>query len=119
MSKRNVLDRGVCVASALALLLAVMTSPIRPVDTLRTCSPPNCLRRNFAIPPTHTARHFLKLATLGASLVKAVRSENEEEKLSRASRPAWYFFGLLPSPNASSSKLITPGLIRVSQPLRC
>jgi hypothetical protein len=121
MSDRNILNRGICVASALALLVAVMTSPIRSLCPVNACSRLDCLRRNFAIPATHPARISLKTVVLRTAPVKAVRSETEEEKLSGTSCPAWCASDLPPSssPKAPAWAPATFGLAQSSQPLRC
>jgi hypothetical protein len=127
MADRNVLNRWICVASALALLVAVMTSPLRPLGSDGALSRPDCLQRNFATPPTRfatpptrSASLSLKSVTLRVAPVKAVCSENEEQ-LSKAKCPAWCPLG---PPLSSSLKTLAwapaaLGLTRASQPLRC
>lgn len=48
MSNRGRFQRWVCVASAVSLLAAVMTSPIFPLPRPGRASAPNYLRRDFA-----------------------------------------------------------------------
>jgi hypothetical protein len=121
MGGGNILNRWICIASALALLAAVMTSPLQPSIDHNAFSRPGFLRRNFAIPPTRSAFLSLKSVSLRAVSVKAVRSENEDEKLSRAARPAWCSLSLPPSPLLSEMPCAPAanGLARASKPLRC
>jgi hypothetical protein len=121
MAARNIVNRWICVASALAVLVAVMTSPIRPLTPGDALFHPNCLRRNFGIPPTRSASFSLKSLTQRAAPVKAVRSENEEEKPNRVA----YSDGCCLSPPPSSSLKTLAwappalGLTPASPPLRC
>jgi hypothetical protein len=121
MADRNVLTRWICVASALALLVAVMTSPLQPLSSNGGLSRPDCLRRNFALPLSGSASVSLKSITLRTVPVKAVRSENEQEKQSRAACPSWCSLGLPPTFSLQSLAWAPPalGLTRASQPLRC
>lgn len=123
MADRNVLNRWICIASALALLVAVMTSPLQPLSSNGGLglSRPDCLRRDFAIPLTHSATHPLKSLTLRTAPVKAVRSESEEENLSRAAAPSWNHLGLPPSFSHQAPAWAPADLVptRASQPLRC
>src|SRR5947209_7011292 len=118
MIRRTYLNHGICLTSALALLVAVMTSPLRPLSPSGTSSHLDCLRRNFALPSAHTT--YLRVKCLRAAPVKAVRSEREDEKLGRTKSPAGCSF-----PQPLSLSLKTPGsapgvfpLARTSQPLR-
>jgi hypothetical protein len=77
MGSRNLSNHGIRVASALALLLAVLTSPIRPPSS---DVPPGetYLRRNFAL----LASHPIRLSATTASppeRVKAIRSLKEDD----------------------------------------
>lgn len=56
MRRPLVLNHAIRLASALALLVSVMTSPIRPIASSRV-SHPNHLRRNFGIPGKVPASH--------------------------------------------------------------
>jgi hypothetical protein len=121
MADRNVLNRWICVASALALLVAVMTSPLHPLSSSGGLSRPDCLRRNFAIPLPRSTSGPLKSLTLRIAPVKAVRAENEQDKLSRAACPSWCSLVLPPSFSLQALAWAPPalGLTRASQPLRC
>jgi hypothetical protein len=121
MTSLNTHKRGICVAAALALLAAVMTSPIRPLASLGALSCPDALQCNLAIPLTQPAHLSLKSVTPRGATINAVRSENEEEELGRAESPAGCFVCC-----PLSASLKTPararavfGLTQASQPLRC
>lgn len=121
MTDRTSLKRWICVASALALLVAVITSPLRALSSSGALARSDGFRRNLAIPPTRSASFALKSVTLRTAPVKAVRSETEEEKLSRAACPARYSLGP-PAASPLRSPARTPagfGPPRTSQPLRC
>src|SRR4051794_10764015 len=97
MADRNFLNRWICIGSVLTVLVAVLTSPLCPLTPQGTLSRPHCLRRNFAIPPTRSAYLSPKSLIQRAAPVKAVRSENEEEKLGRAVCPALCSLGPPPA----------------------
>lgn len=121
MLGKNVIKRGICIASALSLLVAVMTSPIRPSIHALSHTRPNCLRRNYAIPPSHSTRHSVVSIALRVITVKAVRSEEEERKLGRMTSPAWCSFDVPPVPaiETSTQDTATFGFMPTAQLLRC
>ena len=119
MSSREILKRGICIASALALLLAVMTSPIRPSSAAGGYPRPDCLRRNFAIPPTHSTRLSVTSVTSLSGRVKALRSESEEEVSRTASPPCSPFDSPPPPVSFPLGDLTAFVLIRSTRPLRC
>ena len=110
MSDGTFLNRGLCVATAAALLVAVMTSPIRSSDdTLR----PDYLRRNFGVPSQDAHRLASKSIPLRTVQVKAVSTANQEKPGRAASptrrssdlpharslgRPSWDRAGFAPPP---------------------
>ena len=116
MLRQIVHNRGLCVTSTLALLVAVMTSPVRP---LGPASRPDCVRLNFSVPPIHSPHLFLRSAALRAAPVKAVHTE-KKESLSRDVSPAWCS---LTPPSSTSLKTTShplEGLLtQASRPLRC
>ncbi len=120
MSSRDVLNRGICVASALALLVAVMTSPIRPSNLARALSRPDCLRRNFAIPPTHSTRPSAMSIASPSARIKAVLSE-EEEKTGGTTCSACCSSDLprMPSLKPPAWGPASFGLLQAPRPLRC
>ena len=102
MADRTVLHRWICVASALALLVAVMTSPLRPLSLERRPLPSRLPPPQLRHPTDPFGLFSLKSLTLRFGPVKAVRSENEEKKPVRAACPAWYSLGLPPSSSLRS-----------------
>lgn len=121
MVDRKLYNRWICVASALALLVAVMTSPLRPLRINGASSPPDCLRRNYAIPPTRSISLSLKSISPRAASIKAVRSENEEKRLARLACSAWWSLVLSPSPSLKFLPCVPAvlGPTRASLSLRC
>jgi hypothetical protein len=81
MPKQFVRDRAIRLATALALLAAVMTSPIRPPKASGDGSHVDCLRRNFGIPAKADTTH--RLASTAPSRVVQVKA------LSSESKPDW------------------------------
>ena len=67
MASGTSLNTCIRVASAVALLMAVVTSPIRPSGSTRSLSP-NYVRRNLALPPTPPTR--LPAVSVSSSLVR-------------------------------------------------
>jgi hypothetical protein len=67
-----------CIASAIALVVAVVVSPVRPVPG--AAAVPNYLRRNFATPSNHTSGHPAKSVVSGQVRVKAIASKAEEKR---------------------------------------
>jgi hypothetical protein len=124
---RNAYHRGVCIASTLALLVAVMTSPIRTPGSTNPPAGPDYLRRNFSLAPTrsshsgHSSHSPLKSVTLRTTAVKAVRQEDQRAKLGTAVRIS--LSALSPPPSASPrSGCRTPTAFvpdRGPRPLRC
>ena len=121
MSERDTLNRGIGAAAALALLVAVMTSPIRPASALGTGRRAGHHRRNFAMPPSHSTRLCVTSVTPRAMPLKAVRMESEVEENSGAPCPAGP--ALVPPPpaplQAPDRDWATAGGGRVPPPLRC
>src|SRR5947209_14578837 len=81
MSSRDILKNGIRVASVLALLAAVLSSPIRPSTVAGRSPHPNFFRRSFALPPTYSNGPSGPSITSPSTRIKAVRSQNEEERL--------------------------------------
>jgi len=118
MSNRSVLDHATCIAFALALPVAVMTSPIRPSRSAGGSVRTPYLRRNFALPPTHSTRLSATLIASPPDRVKTLSSGNEEEQ-SRTARPAYDSLELPPPPSLSPARDLTWVPIRATRPLRC
>lgn len=79
MSNRTCLKNGIHVVSSLALLVAVMTSPIRPALLNPHRSPRDFLRRNFGIPRSTSSRFDTKSISATPVPFKAFINEGEEE----------------------------------------
>jgi hypothetical protein len=96
-------DHGVHILAALALLLAVMSSPIRPTRESQTASYPNYLPRNFAILETWQSGHLAMSALPSLRGRDAFDSDTEEEldadiedELTVTSPPASVSFEVIP-----------------------
>lgn len=120
MSERSLVRGLLDLAFAAALLVAVMTSPIRPPVSKTNLSRANYLRRNFGLPPTHSSRLFAIRDTSHPATVRILFSETEEE--SNAA------MGPVPGPFLSPSilpfkpafrDLAGTGPISAPRPLRC
>ncbi len=79
MAIRHFLHRGLRVATAVALLVAVMTSPIRAPRSPGRSAHPNYLRRNFGMPKAHSSHRRTAPVTSRVVVVKAFQSENADE----------------------------------------
>jgi hypothetical protein len=117
---RHHLDRAIRFGSALAVLAAMMTSPIRPPSVGSGPVVPNYLRRNFAVPPALSTRLCALSQLLPASPMKAVRAEVEEESAGPEAIPTWHpaglAYSLAPRTARDPSGPVNPG---TSRPLRC
>ncbi len=80
MAHPRLLNHGLRLAVALALLVSVMTSPIRPQRPSTDYGRSDCFRRNFAMPKDGSSHHRSP-APIHARVVqvKALHSEAEEE----------------------------------------
>lgn len=126
MSGRFV-DRGVRILVAAALLLAVMSSPMRPTRASRNAPPPGYLRRNFAI------FEVWQIGQLAMSALPALREEasfdsgTEEERdadiedeLSGSSPPAPVPFEVIPTPCPEPRSQVAGFAVALAaRPLRC
>ena len=74
------------IASAAAILLAVMISPIRPAKCANGSVDPECFRRNFGPSKVIPASVSLKQVPSRLIQLKAISCENDEEKLAGAKR---------------------------------
>jgi len=75
---------GICLVCALALLIAVMTSPLLPSRTGSKSFQMICLMRNYSTPPTPSTRHCFKSTADGnmadtAEFGREVENEKVEE----------------------------------------
>lgn len=115
-------NRAICIISALALLVTVVTSPVRSWGPLDLLSPPPILGNSLVVPLVHPAHLFLKSVSLRVAPVKAVPSEkDEEEKISGDSLQTRLAGGMPPalSPGKSARALPSFASSPTSLPLRC
>jgi hypothetical protein len=111
---------GICLGCTIVLLVAVMSSPIRPMLSASTSSP-DCLRRNFAVPTTKSkaARVSARPASSDRVRIKALTSENEEELRGMADSTS-RLTDLSPTPSPNSAQAVAAhGSISAPHPLRC
>ena len=76
---------GICLVCALALLIAVMTSPLLPSRTGSKSFQMICQMRNYSTRPTPSTRHCFKSTADGnmadtAEFGREVENENDEER---------------------------------------
>jgi hypothetical protein len=106
---------------SLALLASVLVAPIRTSGFVSVSSRPDCLRRNFALPPGQpTTRLDSAMATDAVLREKALHSENEEQDgADPLDEPRVSF--LIPSSfrKVPDRQLIAPRSILPLYPLRC
>lgn len=122
---RRFVTHGICILAAVALLLAVMSSPIRPVG--RSTPPPNYLTRNFAILKFGHIGQFAMPARPTSRVADALQSEIEderdadiEEEPTVTSPPASVCFEVIPSPCPPPySERVSFAVALASRPLRC
>lgn len=119
MASRTLLSKGVNVAAAIALIVAVLTSPIRHPRRAFLTSPLECLRRNFALPQPHTAPSPHVPVKARVVQIKALPSVSEE-RLSDGGRLDFYIL----DPGFSFTIIpvgiqFAPSLTGVIHPLRC
>jgi hypothetical protein len=126
---RRFIDHGIPILAVVALLLAVISSPVRPTRASHAAPPPNYLPRNFAIlemghsgPSAISARPSLRE---GHSLRSDIEDELDaeidlEDELTVASPPASGSFDVLPSPCPEPySELVRFAVALAARPLRC
>lgn len=126
MTGRTV-DHGLRILTAAALLLAVMSSPIRPTRASHAPPPPNYLHRNFAIPNdghsglfAMSARPSLREGGALASEIEDERDAEIEDELTVRSAPApGSFDRLRPLCPKAPCALMDVALPLAARPLRC
>jgi hypothetical protein len=122
MSNQSHLNLAIRFATALALVAAVMTLPIRPAITAigRGNSEIDCLHRNIAIPGKATTHHR-PTAPVNSRVVQ-VKALSSSSKLSRTACVVGRCLGLTSPPSRLPDRLsstLTSGLDRAAHPLRC
>jgi len=118
---------GIGILAAVALLLAVVSSPIRPARASHTAASPNCLPRNFAIHKVAQSGQFAMPArpSLREAAPRPTDIEDEldadiEDELTVTSPPASGSFDILPSPCLEPySERVSLALAFAVRPLRC
>lgn len=121
MADRTTFHHAIGITAAAALLVAMITSPMRSSGSPGPLSSPDRVPGHLAFPLIHPTHFSPKSVALRAAPVKAVPSENDEKKLGRAASAGWCVAGVPSSPSfqspARALAIIAPS--RVSQPLRC
>ncbi len=99
MANQRLLNNGIRVAAALALVVAVMSSPIRPMRATNGARSDHFLR-NFVMPKGGSGHHRSPAPPLSRVLqVKALHAESEDKPRGTAGRATFLF---LPPPALSS-----------------
>ena len=120
MFKRRTHNTGLRILAALALVVAVLTSPIRPTKWLGAGGERDCLRRNFALAKVSPLPCSVKQVPSRLVQVKAIASETDEEEFTGAVRSAVSYFDLHSTPSTKPGRNpISPGLALTIHPLRC
>ena len=126
MSRRFV-DHGIRILAAVALLLAVMSSSIRPTRASHTAPSPNYLPRNFAILEIGHSGQFAMSARPTLREADSLQSDIEDEldadiedELTVTSPPASVSFDVLPAPCPKPyPELVSFAVPLAARPLRC
>jgi len=121
-------NHGVCILVAIGLLVAVISSPIRP-SASHTTYPPNHFLRNFAILKIGQSGQFAMSARCSLRKADSLQSDIEvedeldadiEDELTVTSPPASVRFDVFPSPCPEPySKLVSFAVALAARPLRC
>jgi hypothetical protein len=126
MTRRFVV-KGICILAAVALLLAVMFSPIRPTRASQATPPPNYPPRNFGILKFGQSAQFVMSARPSLREVDSLQSDLEDEldadiedDPTVTSPPTSVSFDVLPSPRPEPySELASFAVALSTRPLRC
>ena len=120
-------DHGIRILAAVALLLAVMCSPIRPTRASHTAPSPDDLPRNFVILNNGYSGQFAISARPSLREADSLQSDIEDEldadiedELTVKSPPASVSFDVLPSPCPEPySERVSFAVALAARPLRC
>jgi hypothetical protein len=120
-------DHGIRNLAAVALLLAVISSPIRPTRASQTTPSPNSLPRNVVILNNGYSGQFAMSARPSLREADSLRSDIEDEldadiedELTVKSPPASVSFDVLPSPCPEHhSERVRFAVALATRPLRC
>jgi hypothetical protein len=124
---RRFVDHAIPVLVAVALLLAVKTSPTAPTRASHPATSPNYLPRNLAILQIGHSVQFAMSAGPSLREADSLQSNIEEEldadiedELTVTSPPASVSFDVLPSPCPKPySELVSFAVPLAARPLRC
>lgn len=121
MSHPSLLKNAIRFATAVALLVSVMTSPIRPAPRASGSSRPDCFRRNFGIPSKATTNHRPHIpATARIIQVKAVSSESKPDWMTPTAYHASALTDSLFSSSIGAERYSSAlSIDRAIHPLRC
>jgi hypothetical protein len=120
-------DHGNRILAAVALLLAVLSSPIRPTRESHSSFSPHPLQRNFAIlkighgtPFAMAARRCLREADSLQPDIEGQLDAEFEDELTISSPPASVSFDVLPAPCPKPYReLVRFAVPLATRPLRC
>jgi hypothetical protein len=124
---RRFVDHGIRILAAVALLMAVISSPIRPTGLSYTAPSPNFRPRNLAMLKIWhsgqlgiSARPCLREADSLQSQIEDELDADIEDEVLVASPPAPVAFELLASPRAEPcSERVRFAVPLAARPLRC
>jgi hypothetical protein len=121
MPDRQSLVFTLWLTTSLALLASVLAAPIWTSGFITVSSRPDCLRRNFALPPGQpTTRLSAAMATDAVLQVNALASEDEEQDRADAlDEPRVSFLIPCSLRKVPDRQLIPPQSILSLYPLRC
>jgi hypothetical protein len=121
MSHQSLKSNAIRLLAAVALLVSVMVSPIRPAPVSGRTSHPDYLRRNFDIPGKATTHHRPHTpVTSRVVKVKAVSSQRKVDWSNPpAARPGADLTCPPPSDRPSGDSTVAGGTDRATRPLRC
>jgi hypothetical protein len=103
------------------LLASVLVVPIRTSEFVTVSSQPDCLRRDFGLPPGQSATRFSKAMATDAVLeVDALPSESEEQERADAlDEPRVSFLIPCSFRKVPDRQFIDPHSVLTLYPLRC
>ncbi len=120
-------DQGIRILAAMALLLAVIFSPIRPTGLAYRADTPNRLPRNLSILKVGYGGQFAVSARPSFRERDSLRSDLDgvldadiDDELTETSPPAAVSVEVLPSPCPEPhSERVSFAVARAARPLRC
>ena len=120
-------EQGIRILAAVALLMAVISSPIRPTGLSYPAPAPNYLPRNLVIlnhgysgESAMSARPSLRKADSLKSDIEDELDADIEDELTVKSPPATISLDILPSPCPEShSERVSFAVAMAARPLRC